>query len=819
MRKSAWTVFRLAISFFAISFIHHLISCHPCLASADDKKETSVLQEEFQTSEEKQENKKQSEGLFDFELRDELQISAESVNQLSEDEFLFEGDVDMISGESRIQADRIYLNNKTQKVEAEGSVLLDWGQNRLAGERLEFDIETENGTMTSVLGYIEPEYLFRAEKVEKIAKDKIIIYKAVFTSCTQPTPYWSFKMSRALIHIDHYAYLRNILFKVGKVPLIYLPYLIWPVKEERSAGLLFPEIGSTKNRGKVISEAFFWPIRRNMDMTIYADYYSLAGTAGGVEYNFIPNKQGRGRFLGYYLDDKTTDSKRYRFNYSQEQNFNNGFRLYAEINEISDFNYYTDFERELKYSSQPFSLSRVDLSRNWSHYSLNIREEWREQRLVLGKLTQSQLPEIELRGRSQKLGNTPFYLTFETSFINFSKESKTLNPLFEEVTSYDADYMRYDLSPTISLPYSPSPWLDLDFSMLFRETFYTKKLDPENLSIVLDETLNRFLAGGRIEIIGPKFYRIYDRPESEFSPRYKHTIEPRINYFYMPTFDQQNEVPKFDEIDFVGGGHQVTFILRNALYAKRPSGPLASFQEEGEVSLKEGEIYEEAKGEKEVRGKSLGMEPLKEEMLRAQEGREIEGDQGGEHNGEEKMEKTLNPVEIGSFEVSQSYSFDFPLSFGKGETKNYSPIVATFRFNPSSNYSFDLKTKYDLIFQSFSSTSISASLKKEEIGYMTLSMVSMKDFVGSNDREQVTFEGGARLFHQKFGFNVKLSYDISKSFLPEQRYRIEYYTQCCGFYFEYLNRDFSFNERREFRFTIDLKGIGKVLDFHHGYTE
>jgi lipopolysaccharide assembly outer membrane protein LptD (OstA) len=823
MKKSAWAAFRLAFSFFAVFFFLAFV---PCRAHPDSvqEKEAVTSQTGSQNSREKEEREeegeKTSKRIFDIGLRDELRISAERMSKRSEDEFFFEGEVDMISGASRIQADKIFLDNKTQKIQAEGSVLLDWKNNRLAGETLEFDIETENGTMTSALGYIEPDYIFTADRVDKIAEDKIVIYKAILTSCTQPTPYWSFRISRALIHLNNYAYLRNVLFRVKKAPVVYLPYLIWPVKEDRSAGLLFPEIGSTKDRGKVISEAFFWPIRRNMDLTIYADYYSLAGTAGGVEYNFLPNEKGRGRFLGYYLDDKITDSERYRFTYSQEQNFRNGFRLNAEINKISDFDYYTDFERDLKLSSRPYSLSRVDLSRNWSYYSLNIREEWREQRLGLGELIQSQLPEFELRGRSQKLGNSPLYLTFETSFINFAKETTNIDPFGVETTTYDADYLRYDLAPTLSLPFSPLPWLDLDFSMMLRETFYTKSLDPANSSIVLDDSLNRFLAGGRIEIIGPKFYRIFERLESDYSPRYKHAIEPRITYFYMPTFDQQNEVPRFDEIDFVGGGNQARFVFRNALYAKRPSSPSAPSQEEEEENLiNEGETFPERDEDKRGFSQPASRTPSSTGKEDTQKGQEAqEGSPEGEQDLK-KTEKTLNPVEIATLEIAQSYSFDNPLSFGRGETKKSSPIEATLRFNPSQKMSFDLRTRYDVIYKTIASTSISASLKKEEVGYLNLSMVGVKGLGGASDREQVSFEGGTRLFQQKLGFNVKASYDISNSFLPEQRYRVEYYTQCCGFYFEYLNRDFSFNERKEFRFAIDLKGIGKVIDFHHGFIE
>ncbi len=776
---------RLAALFFLlflfVPFSWHMIGSARCGEPPKGVPQDHSQSEEEQTSEERPLRK-----MIPFTIKEKITVSAERMNSPSKDEYLLEGFVDIVSGRFRIQADRVYLNERTKECHAEGSVLLDWGENRLAGEKLEFDLETENGVIYSVLGYIEPEYTFTAERVEKIAEDVLVIHKGVFTTCTQPTPYWSLKVGRARVHLDHYAHLRNVLFKVRRLPIVYLPYLVWPVKEDRAAGLLFPEVGSTNNRGKVISEAFFWPIRRNMDVTFYADYYSLAGIAGGIEYNFVPNQEGKGRFLGYYLNDKITDARRYNFNYSQEQNFPKDFRLTADINEVSDFNYYIDFERDLRLSSKTSILSRLNLSRNWSSYSFNSKGERRKQLLGINQLEQSILPEIELRGRSRKLWNSPFYLSFESSIGNFSKQLTSIVPIGDDPTAYDYSYLRYDLFPTLSAPYSPFPWLDLNPSIQFRETYYTKKLMPGesgSATEVIDDSINRFLFGGTLEVIGPKFYKVFERPKSGFSPRYKHSIEPRIVYSYMPTFDRNAEVLRFDEIDQVRGGNIATLYFRNALYAKRPSGP-------------------------EEKTKEKGAEKAAEEDQEAPE---------------EKKEKStatnLIPVEIASFEISQSYSFDFPLSFGQGgESKNSSPIAATMRFNPGTNYSFDLRATYDTIYKTLRSSSISTSLKKDDIGFLTLNMIAMNGVGGAQDNEQVTFEGGTFLLNRKLGLNAKLSYNFSKSFMPEQRYRIEYYTQCCGFYFEYLNRDFSTNERREFRFAIDLKGIGKVIDFHEGFN-
>ena len=793
--KSIRAAGHLAVSFFLFILFLFLPGGSVDLACCSEMSEAHQAEEQRTTAQES--NKEEPKKAIPFKIKEKITVSAEKVSKTAEDEYVLEGFVDIVSGKSRIQADKVYMNNRTKELLAEGSVLLDWGENRLAGSKLEFNLDTENGVIYSVLGYMEPEYIFTAEKVEKIAEDKIVLYKGVFTSCTQPTPYWSFKVGRALIHLNHYAHLRNILFKVRKVPLIYIPYLVWPVKEDRAAGLLFPEIGSTNERGKVISEAFFWPIRRNMDMTFYADYYSLAGLGGGIEYNFIPNDKGKGRFLGYYINDKVADRERYNFNYSQQQNFKKDFRLTADINELSDFEYYQDFERELKLSSQSFILSRVNLSRNWSYYSFNAMAERREQLLALNQIVQSLLPEVELRGRSRKLGSSPFYFSFESSAANLSKIISGSAPTTGTSGSAEADYQRFDLYPAISAPYSPFPWLDLNPSILVRETFYSKRLDStQDTPQVVDDSLNRFIYGGTLEVIGPKFYRIFERLESKFSPLYKHSIESRIVYFYFLTFDRETEVLRFDEKDMVRGGNLATFYFRNALYAKRPS--------RAEVKPQESTTGEDAE-KRDTEGETADKQ-------------EPEATTGTAEKIQAPAKKDLNPVEIASFEISQSYSFDLPLSSGKGESRSYSPITTTARFNPGMNCSFDLRATYDTIYKALRSSSLSASLRKEDRGHLTLSMLAYNGFDGASDNQQLTFEGGMYLFNQKLGLDAKVNYNLSESFLPEQRYRIEYYTQCCGFYFEYLNRDFSTNERREFRFAIDLKGIGKVMDFHQGFN-
>ena len=114
-----------------------------------------------------------------------------------------------------------------------------------------------------------------------------------------------------------------------------------------------PEFNTTETRGNAISQELFIPLGRSADLTLLGRYYTDAGFGGGGEVRLVPNDNGSASFNGFFIDDKVSGSNRYRAEYRQTQQFLNGFRMVADINLVSDFDYFSDFERELNLVSSP----------------------------------------------------------------------------------------------------------------------------------------------------------------------------------------------------------------------------------------------------------------------------------------------------------------------------------------------------------------------------------------------------------------------------------------------------------------------------------
>src|SRR6185436_14806672 len=105
---------------------------------------------------------------------------------------------------------------------------------------------------------------------------------------------------------------------------------------------------------------------------------------------------------------------------------------------------------------------------NFRNYALNVRADRQEQFLTtVTDLTLQRLPELELRGRGIRFGHSPFYLSFVSSAALLNKQQEFDDPvvgLFDREVTYE----RFDLFPTISASFSPTPWLDISPSISAR---------------------------------------------------------------------------------------------------------------------------------------------------------------------------------------------------------------------------------------------------------------------------------------------------------------------------------------------------------------
>lgn len=473
-----------------------------------------------------------------------------------------------------LQADRAEIDLLTKIVTATGNVIVDQGPRRMAGETLEYDLDTKTGTLTNATAHVAQDYFFTGKELAKISETQYTVKNGVFTSCSQETPDWSFRLSEALVEVDGYARVHNASMRAKKLPIFYTPYILWPVKSDRTSGFLIPNIGYSDRRGASVGLAWFQTLGRSYDTTVHLDMYSESYLGIGNDFRYRPTEGTRGELIAFAVrdpEDLVDEEWRWKAEWNHETtDLPAGMRGVVNFLDFSDFRFFQDFERDFDRNTLRFIDSRAFATGNWGPHLLNILANSRETFVGAGlddiRVEQRKLPEIEYRLRSTRLGRLPLYAQFQgsASYLDLVRPN-----------SYSGKYGRVDAFPQLTLPIRSVPWLNLSLTAGERVTWYGDSLDATGTSFD-GEALTRMIPFGSSEIVGPSFSRIFD---GAFGfDKLKHVVEPRWTYTFLGDIDDEREVPLFDEVDNLNSTNQGRIALVNRVLAK-PKGEGASARE------------------------------------------------------------------------------------------------------------------------------------------------------------------------------------------------------------------------------------------------
>ena len=491
----------------------------------------------------------------------EYLVTFDRVTTVSPGVYLAQGNVRFTYGDMLLTADAVTYDSERETIRAEGNVAVDFGDFTVSGTVCEYDLRAGTGRVTDAYGLQKNgDFVVVGREIRKTGPDWYEVVDGTLTSCTAATPPWSVRMSRGRFHVDHYAYLRNPRFRIRDVPALYTPYLVWPLKPERSTGLLIPEVGNSTLKGFTVSGAFYWASADWWDDTFYFDHYEKEGWGFGEEFRYALTPRSYGWMRGYYIRQESDLRKRWDLTWTHVQDFSRGWYFFADVNLLSDIDFPKEYQRDYARSTTSRTDSRLFLVRRWGPYGFTLRLERRLQYFTEDRdLTQRALPLVEFRSALQPLGRG-LYGGFETSAALLHRESAGPgeNGLFEKRAQ---NYGRLDLHPFAEWPLHPAPWLDLTPRLEGRATWYGDRVDPlsgESLGGDLTRLYGRFA----LDLAGPRLYRRY--PSG-----LKHVIEPFAGYVYVTRDAGAIRIPRYDEVDEAALDlNQLQYGVRNRFYGK-----------------------------------------------------------------------------------------------------------------------------------------------------------------------------------------------------------------------------------------------------------
>lgn len=501
----------------------------------------------------------------------------------------------------QLRADELLYNTETQQVTIPEDLVLSFPSGELIASSGEFALESETGVFNDAYLSLSEGggYRVAAKEIAKIGENEFELDYAEFTTCqcADGSVPWTIGCSEASIEREGYAQLKNFVFRAGDVPLFYSPYAIIPVKTRRSAGLLFPTFGYSNQHGFQYRQPIFAPVDETFDFTFtpFVETRTRAGSIFDAEKIFSTRHSLSGRLIysnesqrgdnlrGTNITDifdPTFDTDRFGGFYRQYWQTEQDVLLPSAV--VVDAHLVSDdlFLRELADDDIGERGARVLTSRavlrtsagSWlygdlsTEYNQSIRED---QDFVLQRL-----PELDLTASEsfRPFGFNPYGLKVKTDLgfqgVSFYREE-------------GIDGNRYNLNPSMRVPYHYKNYLNGDMQVQGHLTSYQINTDLDPLSGAEAEDGERevFLFRHRLSTA---LERVYDVPpdnpavtltslgsqNQRFSlSRIKHTIEPEVNYLYIP-FTGQDELPFFDSFDRIRNRNNMSMGLRSRILGR-----------------------------------------------------------------------------------------------------------------------------------------------------------------------------------------------------------------------------------------------------------
>jgi LPS-assembly protein len=320
---------------------------------------------------------------------------------------------------------------------------------------------------------------------------------------------------------------RDIKLRFKNIPILYAPYISFPISNARKSGILAPEIGSSGRSGNELRVPYYWNIAPNYDATISPRVLTDRGLQLQTEFRYLTETNNGVLTAAYLPDDDLVDIERHLLNLDHRSLFQNGWRNLIDITDVSDNQYFEDLGGSLSVSSV-------------THLNRSVSFDWHSANLSFF----GQVQDFQTLDDAIVPNDEPYQRVPQLLFLgNWPDQFLGLNAKLDgEIVNFERDVgvtgWRFNVAPSLELPFNRPGWfikpgVRMDYTRYeLSNTLPGDATDPSrsmpiaslDTGLILERSMSGANGSRRIQ-----------------------TIEPRLLYVHIPFRDQDN-LPVFDTI-------------------------------------------------------------------------------------------------------------------------------------------------------------------------------------------------------------------------------------------------------------------------------
>ena len=215
------------------------------------------------------------------------------------------GNVEARQAGQNFFADWLLYDTTRSFVDARGRVRMEQPTLLISGDTLKFNLNDYSGELT------QPVYSFplqqgrgKADHIEFVDVNNATLTNATYTTCPVGNEDWYLKVGELDIDKSREvgtAY--NATLRFLGVPILYTPWINFPLSDARKTGILAPTFGTTERSGIDIMVPYYLNLAPNYDATLYPRLLSKRGVQLGGEFRYLLSEAGGVNRLEYLPND------------------------------------------------------------------------------------------------------------------------------------------------------------------------------------------------------------------------------------------------------------------------------------------------------------------------------------------------------------------------------------------------------------------------------------------------------------------------------------------------------------------------------------
>ncbi len=443
----------------------------------------------------------------------------------------------------------------------------------LYGDYLTYAIDTKKGRILKSKSSYETGY-FYGEDLYRQQEKTFYLEDGRYTTCDADEPHFHFYSKHLKLIENDRLIAKPVVLSIGKLPILAVPYYVFPLKKGRHSGILPFTLGNFERGDRYIKNVgYYWAASDYWDAQAAIDYFDQNSTLnfyGRTNYTkrYVFNGTLSGNYtrLARYDANTATEGGQVRWTISgnHAHTFSPSFRLNASGSYQSDNSFYQDYSTNLQDRLNRVVRSQVSFSKRFGSYSISgnvthdedLDRHSRTDQIPTLTFSQVRLYPFGTGGKAADgTVRRRFYnnlvATYTPGLLGYSSRSVSDTVIGVDTldVTHRKKYARINHSLGVSMPLLVLKYFTLSPGLTYNEVWYKVFRTDLSDAAGIDPDQNYRAHGYTVGAsLNTKLYGTLNRRLFNMTAL-RQVITPSVSYGYTPAIDDNPTVRAF-----AGGG-------------------------------------------------------------------------------------------------------------------------------------------------------------------------------------------------------------------------------------------------------------------------